>query len=388
MNQSIKDFCERFNITEEQFYGREEIKGNLFLYNNRLTSLPEGFNPTVGGSLYLNNNQLTSLPDGFNPTVGGSLFLNGNRLTSLPDGFNPTVGGGLFLNGNRLTSLPDGFNPTVGGSLFLHNNQLTSLPEGFNPTVGGDLYLHNNQLTSLPEGFNPTVGGDLYLYNNRLTSLPDGFNPTVGGNLYLYGNRLTSLPDGFNPTVGGDLYLSGNQLTSLPEGFNPTVGGNLYLYGNRLTSLPEFKKLQPEFTFTWQNGKYIKADGIFMEVVSRKGNVYKVRKINNQEVSYLITDGKGKWSHGSTLKEAKNDLIYKISSRSKDEFNDLTLDSELSFEEAIEAYRLITGACSFGVRDFIENRLKEKKDKYRISEIIKLTKGEYGSGSFESFFKK
>jgi len=38
--------------------------------------------------------------------VGGSLDLSG--LTSIPDGFNPTVGGSLYLSG--LTSIPDGFN--------------------------------------------------------------------------------------------------------------------------------------------------------------------------------------------------------------------------------------------------------------------------------------
>jgi len=38
-----------------------------------LTSIPEGFNPTVGGDLYLRS--LTSIPEGFNPTVGGYLDL-------------------------------------------------------------------------------------------------------------------------------------------------------------------------------------------------------------------------------------------------------------------------------------------------------------------------
>ena len=49
----------------------------------------------VGGSLYLSG--LTSIPEGFNPTVGGSLDLSG--LTSIPEGFNPTVGGYLDLRG-------------------------------------------------------------------------------------------------------------------------------------------------------------------------------------------------------------------------------------------------------------------------------------------------
>ena len=119
---------------------------------------------------------------------GGSLCLSG--LTSIPEGFNPTVGGSLYLSG--LTSIPEGFNPTVGGWLDLSG--LTSIPEGFNPTVGGSLYLSG--LTSIPEGFNPTVGGWLDL--SGLTSIPEGFNPTVGGSLDLSGltAKYTQLENG------------------------------------------------------------------------------------------------------------------------------------------------------------------------------------------------
>jgi hypothetical protein len=47
---------------------------------------------------------LTSIPEGFNPTVGGSLDLRG--LTSIPEGFNPTVGGYLYLSGLTCETKP------------------------------------------------------------------------------------------------------------------------------------------------------------------------------------------------------------------------------------------------------------------------------------------
>ena len=112
--------------------------------------------------------------------IGGQTYekdLNLGSLTSIPDGFNPTVGGDLYLE--SLTSIPDGFNPIVGGSLDL--GSLTRIPDGFNPTAGGNLYLHS--LTSIPEGFNPTVGRDLYL--GSLTSIPDGVSKNVKGKVYL-----------------------------------------------------------------------------------------------------------------------------------------------------------------------------------------------------------
>lgn len=48
---SIQDFCKKHNLTESQFNGTEKIGGSLDLRG--LTSIPEGFNPTVGGDLDL-----------------------------------------------------------------------------------------------------------------------------------------------------------------------------------------------------------------------------------------------------------------------------------------------------------------------------------------------
>ena len=180
-------------------------------------------------------------------------------------------------------------------------------------------------------------------------------------------------------------YLDLGSLTSIPEGFNPTVGGSLDL-GRGLNA--KYKKLPSGYLLSWQDGKYLLADGIFTEVISHKGNVYHVRKIAEKEVFYLVTDGNGKWSHGVTLKEAKSDLMFKISNRTKDDYSNLKTTDSLSFEDAIMCYRVITGACSFGTKDFITNRLKRKQKKYTISEMIKVTKGEYGNQTFSNFFNK
>ena len=277
------------------------------------------------------------------------------------------IQGNLYLY--DITSIPKGFNPVVGGDLNLYN--LTSIPKGFNPKVAGNLFLSN--LISIPKGFNPTVGGNLNL--KSLISIPQEFNPIVAGNLDL--ESLTSIPKGFNPIVGRDLNL--RNLTSIPKEFNPIVGGDIYL--NNLTS--NFTKL--EGLITWQNGKYIKIDGIFTEILSKKGNIYKVKKLNNPKEFFLITDGNNKWSHGDTLKQAKEDLLYKISNISKDQYKGLTLQSILSFEKAIECYRVITGACSFGTKDFVTSNNIEAKD-YSIQQMIELTKDKYGNETFIQFF--
>ena len=242
----------------------------------------------------------------------------------------------------------------------------------------------------------PHFVGNLYLEGTAITALPD--NLTVGGNLYLRGTAITALPE--NLTVGGYLDLRGTAITALPD--NLTVGGNLYLEGTAITDKGNIrtqltaeqnakieKQQNPLLRWEWNRKTYIKVDGIFSEVISSKGNLYHTKQIGSEKIEYLITDGNGKWAHGKTLQEAKADLLYKISNRDKSSYEDLTLESELSFDEAVVCYRVITGACLAGTRDYIENRLpKPHKPKYTISEIIELTKGEYQGRAFADFFKK
>ena len=185
--------------------------------------------------------------------------------------------------------------------------------------------------------------------------------------------------------ISGDLYLSNNNLTSLPDGFNPTVGGGLSLYNNNLTSLPEFTNTNYKGLLSWKNGKYIKIDGIFCEVISKRMLFWKVKKYASNKEFYVVTDGNENYSHGDTIKEAKKDLIYKISNRSKDDYKELTHESILKFDEAVKCYRVITGACQFGVKEFLQRKTINKK-KFTIKEIITLTNGEYGNTDFKQFF--
>ncbi len=67
----VKNFLNKHQINYEIKEGKIYIPGNLDLRS--LTTIPDGFNPTVGGWLDLSS--LTTIPDGFNPTVGGDLDL-------------------------------------------------------------------------------------------------------------------------------------------------------------------------------------------------------------------------------------------------------------------------------------------------------------------------
>lgn len=142
-------------------------------------------------------------------------------------------------------------------------------------------------------------------------------------------------------------------------------------------------------------GEHIIADNILSKVISKKGNVYRVINYKNigsdensqlQEKSYLITDGEN-WSHGKTLKEARDSLVYKISNRDTSKYKGMKLTTKYTKKEAIKMYRVITGACEGGVRGFLKT-IKTKKEKYSVKEIIELTKGQWGNEALINFVKE
>ena len=246
------------------------------------------------------------------------------------------------------------------------------------PYYGGSLYLQGTAITSLPD--NLVVGGSLDLEGTAITSLPD--NLVVGGWLDLQGTAITSLPD--NLVVGGLLDLEGTAITSLPD--NLVVGDSIELEGTRITDTSNVNRNAPTL-YEWNNKKYIKVDGIFSIVDNYHGNVYKVHQIGSTKQMYVVGDGNGKWAHGETIDKARKDLIYKISNRDKSAYKNLKLNSILTLEQAIECYRVITGSCAAGTKDYVENRLpKPYKEKYSIREMIELTKDEYQGEAFETFF--
>ena len=226
----------------------------------------------------------------------------------------------------------------------------------------GNLDLSGTNITSLPD--NLTVGGSLYLSGTNITSLPD--NLTVGGSLDLSGTNITSLPD--NLTVGWSLYLSGTNITSLPD--NLTVGGSLYLSGTGIKSR-KCKKLKDG---DYVPGRYIYADGILTHVkrkYEKFGYTFYVGKIPGQNV---IHDGTH-YAHCKKFSEGVADLQFKAAKdRGADQYRDLTLDSRLTADDMITMYRVITGACQQGTKQFVES-LGELEPSYTVIEAIELTKG-------------
>ena len=158
------------------------------------------------------------------------------------------------------------------------------------------------------------------------------------------------------------------------------------------TEFVDGDKIKEEIRYCLYNHKFCEVvcfDEIDAIVLAKKKNVYKVITFNDyftKKESFIVTDGEN-YSHGETIKQAKADLIYKISNRDTSQFNNLTLDSVLPKEDAIKMYRIITGACEFGTKQFVSS-LKKTKKEYSVKEIIDLTSGQFGNEKLKQFFEE
>ncbi len=232
------------------------------------------------------------------------------------------------------------------------------------------------------------IKGDLILKVDIKISLPNC--SSVGGWVKAWENAKISLPN--CSSVGGWVKAWENAKISLPN--CSRVGGTVKAWGNAKISLPKEYKYNDnnarhyalKFNFEcFLKAGFLFADGILAKILEYKKNVYKIQICGQTKISFCI-EKDGIFSHGDTIKQAKESLIYKISNRDTSKYKNYTLDTIVTFEEAIQMYRCITGACEAGTKHFVENVLKVKKKKYTIKEVIELTKGQYNNALLIEFF--
>ena len=131
---------------------------------------------------------------------------------------------------------------------------------------------------------------------------------------------------------------------------------------------------------------HIIADQILSEVLSQKGNIYKVKNHGQDKISYLVKSGDF-YAHGKTIKEAREALLFKTAGRDTSAYKGMALDTIKSPMEWAVVYSVITGACEYGCKAFMDQKGNLKKS-YTLAEIIKETEGAYQSDVFKCFFKE
>ena len=220
------------------------------------------------------------------------------------------------------------------------------------------------------------------------------------------GNLIANSGEVYNYTsVGGFIYARGaDTRTAFPR--LQSVGGSIYArdadtrtafprlqsVGCSIDARGEWKRVEIGNTIrchkmlmkSFARNGFTFADNVLAKIVSKKGNVLRVIITGKTKVSYLVTDGEA-WSHGETLKVARESLIYKISSRDTTEFKKWNLETKITLAQAIKSYRAITGACEQGVKNWLENR--KVLESLTIFQAIKLTRGAYGAEMYAAFFK-
>jgi hypothetical protein len=176
-----------------------------------------------------------------------------------------------------------------------------------------------------------------------------------------------------------------------------TVGGYIDCWGaDTKVSFPKLKnkyagsaKAMLRINTAFKRKNFLFYDGILSKVIDTKVlkggvKVYRLVVVGKTNISYCI-ESDGVYSHGETIKDARDSLLYKVGERDKSVYEGWILDTKITKRQAIESYRVITGACEYGVRCFVEGQGK-LKSKYTVREVIELTKGQYGNAEYFTFF--
>ena len=191
-----------------------------------------------------------------------------------------------------------------------------------------------------------------------------------------YGSACAVL--GYRAAVSGDI---GNLLMCSEY---VKKDGNYIPVGGK-ADLVDGKKLKPNRWYIVEKAKWVEvdfSDGIFAYVLSNKAGVKKV-KTEDGKILFVVHDDNGNSAHGKTIKEAREDLIYKAVAKF-----DGAIPKKATGKEWVGIYRAVTGACGAGVRMFVEQAGHNLDDIYTAKEIAKLVKGQYGAEKFAEKIKE
>ena len=92
---------------------------------------------------------------------------------------------------------------------------------------------------------------------------------------------------------------------------------------------------------------------------------------------FVVGDENGNSAHGSTIAEARKDLVYKVVAKF-----DGKLPQSATGQEWIGIYRAVTGACAAGVRGFVESIGADLAKSYTPAEIARMVRGQFGAEAF------
>jgi hypothetical protein len=183
---------------------------------------------------------------------------------------------------------------------------------------------------------------------------------------------------GYRAIVSGDLgnLIMASEYIKRDREFIP-VGGK--------ADLVDGKILKPNCQYIVEKGKWVEvdwSDNVFSYVLSNRAGVKKV-KTEAGNILYVVRDENGNFAHGKTIKEAREDLVYKVVAKF-----DGKLPKKATGKEWVGIYRAVTGACGVGVKMFVEKTGGSLDDDYTAVQIAKLVEGQFGAEQFNKKLKE
>ena len=177
-------------------------------------------------------------------------------------------------------------------------------------------------------------------------------------------------------SVGGYLYIGSN--AKLEANNLTSVGGYLYINSDAKLEAAFLQHLK--WKSVDRNLFIIESTKSKNDIIIYKGYNAKGVKDNviKKENCYVAESGKF-YAHGKSIKQAVEDLQFKLISL-KLKNQPINKDTVID----IKYYRLVTGACEFGVKSFIESN--GLKDSYKACELLPIleSKHAYGVEKFKS----
>ena len=355
-------------ILDSKKYSYEEIDGNITImhddYNRHmdfgsLSTLPKNvkFNNLCGISLC----NLKEISDGVEFNNYGQVVLNSVKVI----GENVKFNNSGLVDLEVLETLPDDIEFINCGSVFL--GALKTLPKDISFKNVEKLDL--SSLLEVPEGFEFNNHGRVLLMFVEKLSKNVKFNNNGGVHL----NGLKELPKDVEFNNNGMVYF--DNLEEIPKGFEFNNSDEIHVgilfnsnvfYQNKKYTMLYVDGYNYLASSTKKIGKYIlhRTQRFIGGDLSSKQDIYIA------ELEYVT-------AHGHTAREAIEDASYKYRQLNTSK-TELVEQIKKKGTINIEEYRLLTGACQYGVNEFLKDNNLEGVKEMKIEEVLKLTKDQYG----------
>ncbi len=116
-----------------------------------------------------------------------------------------------------------------------------------------------------------------------------------------------------------------------------------------------------------------------VEILSCRRAQIKAQKIIGEKL--FIAKKGDQTAHALDIKTALEELAFKTGERDIEQYKNMPKSTCKSPQDWAYVYRMVTGACQYGTKDFMERKGKLKKT-YTLSEILEETKGAFGHEAF------